>query len=189
MDGLAEDILGNPTEGARAADEADAVERARGGDARAFESLYREHSAAVYGLCLRMTASRNQAEELTQETFVRAWRALASFRGESALGSWLHRLAVNVVLEAGRSERRRTARVVPVPDLSGFGRAGTAEPGIAVDLQRALATLPDGARTVFVLHDVEGYRHEEIAAMRGVSTGATKSQLHRARRLLREALG
>ncbi len=189
MDGLAEDILNDPAGRARAVDEADTVDRARRGDVSAFESLYRAHSAAVYGLCLRMTASRSQAEELTQETFVRAWRALHSFRGEAALGSWLHRLAVNVVLEAGRSEKRRTARVVPVPDLSDLGRARTEEPGVAMDLQRALATLPDGARMVFVLHDVEGYRHDEIAAMRGVSAGATKAQLHRARRLLREALG
>ncbi len=189
MDGLAADILESTDHDKLDEPEAHEIERARCGDVEAFERLYRGHAAAVYGLCLRMSGSHAQAEELTQEAFVRAWRALGGFRGEAALGSWLHRLAVNVVLENRRSARRRSARVVSVEDPASLGKAKPESPDRTMDLERAMADLPEGARTIFILHDVEGYRHEEIAAMQGLSTGTTKAQLHRARRLLREALG
>ena len=137
-----------------------------------------------------MAGEATLAEELTQDVFVRAWQRLGSFRGESALSSWLHPLTVNVALSERRSRRRRTARVMSTEDPATYEKAETpkAGPEAAVDLDRALETLPPGARAVFVLHDVEGYKHDEIANMTGVATGTSKAQLHRARRLLREAL-
>lgn len=166
------------------------VRRAQAGDREAFEQLYRTNVERVYALCLRISGEGGRAEELTQDVFVRAWTKLASFRGESAFGTWLHRMAVNVALGAGRSEGRRAKRVFATDDLSVFDAAGPADAtGDRMDLERAIATLPDGARAVFVLHEVEGYRHEEIAAMKGCAVGTCKAQLHRARTLLREALG
>ena len=168
----------------------DLVQRAQDGDLEAFRELYRENAGRVYAVCLRMAADAGRAEELTQEVFVRAWEKLGHFRGESAVASWLHRVAVNVVLESWRSEQRREARVQPAGDLSQF--AGIPSPGLApeerIDLERAIASLPPGARTVYVLHDVEGYRHREIAKLTGSAVGTSKAQLHRARRLLMEAL-
>jgi RNA polymerase sigma-70 factor (ECF subfamily) len=144
----------------------------------------------VYALCLRLTADTAAAEELTQDAFVRAWEGLGSFRGESAFSSWLYRLTVNVVLLRLRAGRRRSARVVSTADPAILeppaGDAGG--PGAGLDLERAVARLPPGAREVFVLHDVEGYRHEEIARLVGIAVGTSKAQLFRARRLLREAL-
>ena len=165
------------------------IVRARAGDEAAFESLYREHAGRVYGLCLRLSGDRGRAAELTQDVFVRCWEKLRTFRGESAFGSWLYRLAVNVVWMANRGDRRREDRVRPVadPDLHERGAAGPT-PGAAIDLERAIATLPGGAREVFVLFEVEGYRHEEIARMTGIAVGTSKAQLFRARRLLRERL-
>jgi RNA polymerase sigma-70 factor (ECF subfamily) len=173
----------------RLARERDVVRRAQAGEVPAFEQLYRENMGRVYALCLRLSCDAALAEELTQDVFVRAWEKLGSFRGDSAFSSWLYPLAVNVALSERRSRRRRTARVMATDDLTPFDRSERLEePGAAVDLERALATLPDGARAVFVLHDVEGYRHEEIARLTGIATGTSKAQLHRARRLLREAL-
>jgi len=154
-------------------DPTDLIQRAQQGDRAAFEALYRAHSGRVYALCLRLTADRALAEERTQDAFVRAWERLATFRGESAFSSWLYRLTVNEVLLERRAER-------PRPAIGGAG--------IALDLERAVAALPPGAREVFVLHDVEGYRHEEIAKLTGIAVGTSKAQLFRARRLLREAL-
>ena len=132
---------------------------------------------------------REDAEELTQDVFVRAWQKLSSFRGDSALSTWLHPLAINVALSERRARRRRLARVMPTDDLTPFDRPGRPTgPEAGLDLERALDVLPDGARSVFVLHDVEGYKHEEIGELIGVATGTSKAQLHRARRLLREAL-
>jgi RNA polymerase sigma-70 factor (ECF subfamily) len=169
--------------------DADLVRRACAGEREAFDELYHRNVERVYAVCLRMTADVRLAERLTQDSFVRAWRKLGTFRGESAFSSWLHRLAVNVVLEYGRRERRRTARVESVASPDEWERpASGASPGLAVDLERAIARLPPGARTVLVLHDIEGYKHEEIAAMTGTAVGTTKAQLHRARRLLRERL-
>lgn len=167
----------------------DLVCRAQAGERRAFDALYHRNVERVYAVCLRMSGEVAEAERLTQDTFVRAWQKLSSFRGESAFSSWLHRLAVNVVLQDGRSERRRRSRVEAVErpeSLTAAVRTHDAE--LALDLERAIATLPRGARTVLVLHDIEGYKHEEIAAMLGTAVGTTKAQLHRARRLLRERL-
>lgn len=167
----------------------DRVVRASGGDETAFESLYREHAGRVYALCLRLSGDRGRAAELTQDVFVRCWEKLGTFRGESAFGSWLYRLAVNVVWMANRGDRRREHRVVPVaePDVHERGTA-SATPGSGIDLERAIAGLPEGAREVFVLFDIEGYGHEDIARMTGIAVGTSKAQLFRARRLLRERL-
>lgn len=165
------------------------IDRALAGDARAFEQLYRKHAGRVYALCLRMTGNPSLAEELAQDAFVRAWEKLDSFRGHSQFGTWLHRLTVNVVLTALRTRNRRLEREFGVDDLSDFSsEAPTPEPGVREDLEKAIASLPPGARTVFVLHDVEGYKHEDIAQMTGTAAGTCKAQLHRARRLLRERL-
>ena len=170
------------------------VALAASGDRGAFERLYRLHVNRVFSLCARMVADRGRAEELTQDVFVRAWEKLHLFRGDSSFGTWLHRLAVNVVLNARKSEGRRRTRFEEGDDeiegMDGYAmRVSPAEaPGALLDLERAIAALPPGARRVFVLHDVEGFKHEEIATQMGVTTGATKAQLHRARMLLRKAL-
>jgi RNA polymerase sigma-70 factor (ECF subfamily) len=174
-----------------------AVARAQRGDVDAFGDLYREHAGRIFALCVRMSGDRVQAQELMQDVFVRAWERLDSFRGEASFGSWLHRLAVNVVLTAARTDRRRESRVEPSEDLAavesrGAGRhaqVATADPGTAIDLERAIASLPPGARSAFVLHDVEGFSHVEIARLTGLAEGTIRTQLHRARRLLMEALG
>ena len=170
------------------------VVQAAAGDRVAFERLYRQHVNRVFSLCARMVADRARAEELTQDVFVRAWEKLHLFRGESSFSTWLHRLTVNVVLNARKSEGRQRSRFEETDDESGGidalpGVVGMPlAPGDLLDLEAAIAKLPPGARRVFVLHDVEGYKHEEIAEMLGVTSGATKAQLHRARLLLREAL-
>lgn len=173
----------------RRAREAALVQRAREGDVAAFEQLYRENVGRVYALCLRLASDASLAEELTQDVFVRAWRKLGSFRGESAFASWLYPLTVNVALTERRSRLRRTSRVFGTEDPAAFEKPLPGPgPEAGFDLERALAQLPPGARSVFVLHDVEGFRHEEIARLTGVATGTSKAQLHRARKLLREAL-
>ena len=164
------------------------VELARAGDFAAFEQLYHRHLRRVYALCLRLTADRTRAEELTQETFVRAWRKLDQFRGEGGFGGWLRRLALNLVLSDRRSTRRLARHETRTPNVVEFPAPKSPDRGSAIDLEHAIAALPPGARRVFVLHDVEGYRHEEIARVLGVATGTSKAQLHRARKLLREAL-
>ena len=168
----------------------DIVRRAQSGDVEAFESLYRQHSGRVYALCLRLRAGDNaDATELLQDVFVKAWRRLETFRGDSAFSSWLHRMAVNTMLENARSERRRTARVLSMEDTSRLPMAARST-GIdqRLEMEEAVASLPKGARLAFVLHDVEGYQHQAIAEQLGVSVGTVKAQLHRARRLLRERL-
>ena len=169
------------------------VARAAAGDRRAFERLYRQHVNRVFSLCARMVSDRGRAEELTQDVFVRAWEKLSLFRGESSFGTWLHRLTVNVVLNARKTDGRRQSRFEENDEDLGMdahaGVVGTPlAPGDMLDLEKAIETLPPGARRVFVLHDVEGYKHEEIAELLGVTSGATKAQLHRARLLLREKL-
>jgi len=167
----------------------DLVAQARGGDFKAFEEIYRRHVGRIHSLCLRMTTNRDRAEELTQEAFTRAWLKLGTFRGESGFSAWLHRVAVNVVIGDGRSRSRRLKRESSVGNVEDLHRsAPTGVPGLGMDLDRAIATLPDRARSVFVLHDVEGYRHEEVGKMLDIATGTSKAQLHRARKLLREAL-
>jgi RNA polymerase sigma-70 factor (ECF subfamily) len=168
----------------------DVVRRAQSGDTAAFETLYREHSPRVYALCLRLSGgTQAEASELMQDVFIRAWRGLRTFRGESAFSSWLHRLTVNAMLESIRSDKRRTARVLPIEDPSSIGAAALSEDtDLQMDLERAIASLPEGARMAFVLHEIEGYHHDEIAVQLGVATGTVKAQLHRARKLLIKAL-
>jgi RNA polymerase sigma-70 factor (ECF subfamily) len=165
------------------------VALAQQGDVGAFERLYRSHVGRVNALCLRLTGDPQAAEELMQDVFVRAWERLPAFRGESALSTWLHRVTVNAFLHKNRSARRRGAHEeiaeniaeLPVAMVSG-------DPGDRMDLERAIARLPAGARTAFVMHDIEGYKHEEIAALSGIAPATVRAQLHRARRLLMEAL-
>ena len=165
------------------------VERAQRGDAEAFGQLYREHAPRVFALAIRLTGERRAAEELTQDAFVQAWRRLASFRGESAFGSWLHRITVNEFLVAARSTRRRELRVQPMELPEVHAQGGREEDHAnRMDLESAIAALPEGARTALVLHDIEGYRHEEIARLLGVATGTVKAQVHRARQLLMRRL-
>ncbi len=166
------------------------VNRAKAGDPGAFEELYRQHVGRVYALCLRMSGDAREAEELTQDAFVRAWEKLESFRGQSAFSSWLHRLTVNVVLGRWRSKGRQRDRIVAIGDAEEVRRRHV-EPrkGLALDLESAIRGLPAGARTIFVLHDIEGYRHRDIAELTGLAEGTSKTQLHRARRLLRKVLG
>jgi RNA polymerase sigma-70 factor (ECF subfamily) len=165
------------------------VRAAQQGDLLAFERLYRDNERKVFGLCFRLSSDPALAEELTQDVFVRAWRKLSSFRGDSAFSSWLYPLTVNVARSEHRSRRRREARVVATEDPVRLERAPrTPVPEAGFDLEKAIATLPPGARAVFVLHDVEGRTHEEIAGMLEIAQGTSKAQLFRARRLLREAL-
>jgi RNA polymerase sigma-70 factor (ECF subfamily) len=169
--------------------EPDLVSRAQQRDTAAFAALYRAHVNRIYALCLRMTANATQAEELTQQAFIGAWQKLPLFRGESAFGSWLHRLAVNTVLMAFRSRSRLNARIMFTDDPAALESPVTPPPsGTRLDLEQAIAALPPQARTIFVLHDVEGWQHDEIAGQLGLATGTTKAQLHRARNLLKEAL-
>lgn len=171
--------------------EADWIASAQAGDEAAFERLYRAHVGRVYGLCLRMTGHPQTAEDLTQETFVSAWRSLAGFEGRSGFGTWLHRIAVNAVLARGRSPQGRGE--LSLTDEQGedreFVAEGATDPSTPIDLERSIAQLPQGARHVLVLLGVYGYTHEEAAGMLGVAVGTSKAQLHRARRLLRERLG
>lgn len=166
------------------------ISRAQNGDIDAFELLYNEHSGRVFALCLRlMGGDQRAATELMQDVFVRAWKSLGKFRGESAFSSWLHRLAVNAMLENARGEKRRIARVLPMEDTSQIGAFAPGDsPDLRIDLERAIARLPEGARVAFVLHDIEGFQHQEIAAQLGIAVGTVKAQLHRAHKLLIQAL-
>jgi RNA polymerase sigma-70 factor (ECF subfamily) len=176
--------------------EAEAIERAKQGEAESFEVLYHLHKRRVYSLCLRMTANTAEAEDLTQEAFLQLFRKIGTFRGESAFSTWLHRMAVNVVL---MHLRKKGLPVVPLEETldteeeSPRKELGAADPVLAgsvdrLQLQRAIEALPPGYRSIFVLHDVEGYEHNEIADMMGCSIGNSKSQLHKARMKLREFL-
>jgi RNA polymerase sigma-70 factor (ECF subfamily) len=163
------------------------VEKARRGDASAFESLYRANIDRVYALCLRITANVAEAEDCAQEAFIQAWQQLAKFRGDSAFGTWLHRVAVNTVLGRMRKARRERDRVEAVIDIA----PQTESIGDDADFQdqeKAMDSLPTGARHVFVLNAVYGYSHDETGEMLGIAAGTSKAQLHRARRLLAEQL-
>jgi len=168
----------------------DSIRRAQAGDVAAFEQLYNEHAGRIYALCLRLEAGdSSDATDLMQDVFIKAWRRLDTFRGDCAFSSWLHRLAVNTMLENARSDRRRGARVLSMEDTSSLaGAARSSGVDLRMDMEDAIASLPKGARLAFVLHDVEGYQHQEIAEQLSVSVGTVKAQLHRARRLLRERL-
>ncbi len=166
------------------------VREAQEGDLGAFEALYREHCGRVFAICLRMSGSHPQAEDLVQETFVRAWQKLGSYEIGTSFAAWIARVAVNLALSARRSAARRGARENAVAELvPATGHEGASGSGsLGIDLERAIAALPASARRVFVLHDIEGYRHREIATLLGVATGTSKAQLHRARTALRKAL-
>ncbi len=178
-------------------DEANAIERAKQGDAQAFQALYDKHKRRVYSLCLRMTANTAEAEDLTQEAFLQLYRKIATFRGESAFSTWLHRLSVNVVL---MHLRKKSLPVVSLEETTQGGDDDTPKKDFGADdlalagsidrlqLQKAVEDLPPGYRTIFVLHDVEGYEHNEIATIVGCSIGNSKSQLHKARMKLRDML-
>lgn len=179
-------------------DDSEVIRRAREGDAKIFESLYKSHCRRVYGLCLRMVRNTAEAEDLTQEAFLLLFRKLHTFRGESAFTSWLHRLVVNTVL---MHLRKKSLPAISVEAASGAdddsARSGMdiAAPDLLlegsidrINLGRCIAQLPAGSREVFVLHDIQGYQHNEIAEMLGRSEGVSKSQLHRARKRLRELL-
>ena len=182
MEGLA--IRGTETRTAGLA------ERTEETDLPAFEELYRSHAGRVYALCLRMTGDPARAEDLMQETFVRAWSRLDTYRGPEGLSAWLRTIAVHLVISDHRARKRRRWKENAVDDAFGDeAPAPPREPAHAIDLEHAIAGLPHGAREVFVLHDVEGLKHEEIARLVGIAVGTSKAQLHRARRLLREALG
>lgn len=179
--------LSTPVSGTPALDlEAHLVRRAAAGDDAAFEGLYRRHVARIHSLVRRMTDA-GMADEVTQDVFVRAWTKLASFRGESAFGTWLYRLAVNVVLTRRRSERSERDWLTGDEALATVGDRPIPA-GVALDLEQAIGQLPEGARQVFVLHDIEGWTHEEIAAHLGLVPGTSKSQLSRARAALRRML-
>ena len=157
------------------------------GDAQAFARLYGEHKDRIYGLARRM-AGFEHAAELTQDVFVRAWQKLGTFRGEAKFSTWLHRLAVNLILSRRASFATQRARFLDGEDTLHALPARQNGRELGMDFEAAMQRLPDGARTIFVLHDIEGYRHEEIAALLGVTSGTTKAQLHRARMLLRAFL-
>jgi RNA polymerase sigma-70 factor (ECF subfamily) len=165
------------------------VQRAQSGDVDAFEAVYRAHSPAIHALCRRMCGDDVEARDLVQDVFVRAWERLPSFRGQSTLATWLHRLAVNVVLEAWRASKREALRMIDDPEGLAFGATGRdTNADAAMDVAAALTRLPRGSRTVFVLHDIEGYSHDEIASMTGIAAGTSRTQLFRARRALAKLL-
>lgn len=163
------------------------VAAAARGDARAFARLYEEHKGRIYGLAVRM-AGYERAAELTQDVFVRAWQKLGSFRGDAQFSTWLHRLAVNWIISRRTSWATERMRFLDAEDALDGLAARPAQADLSMDFETAIARLPAGARMVFLLHDVEGYRHEEIAKLLGVTSGTTKAQLHRARMLLRSVL-
>lgn len=176
----------------RAADRA-LVDRCRAGDLGAFEELYRQHSGKLFSLACRMLGNPSDAEDLLQDIFLQAHRKLDGFRGDSALATWLYRLAMNQCLDHLRSRTARTNQVTDTLDEEpGWyqpGQRGLAEQTVSkIDIERALARLPDGCRAAFVLHDVEGLEHREVAGILGIAEGTSKSQVHKARLRLRALL-
>lgn len=172
-------------------DEASLVDAARQGDMAAFESLYRANRDRIYGLLWRICGGDfSLAEDLLQESFVRAWQKLDSFRGESRFGTWLHRLSANVALSDRRIRVRRVRNEVVMEESVERTAVGDRDvfADKRMDLERAIARLPERARTVLILFDIEGYRHLEISKMTGMAVGSSKAQLHRARKLVRQAL-
>ena len=160
---------------------------AASGDGSAFERLYRTHVARIHSLTRRMLGS-HEADEVTQDIFVRTWQKLGQFRGDSAFSTWLHRLAVNVVIERRRSFAIQRERMTDDPLALDTVTVAPARADLTVDFEAAIGQLPPGAREIFVLHDVEGYKHREIAALLDITAGTSKRQLHRARMLLRRFL-
>ena len=182
------------TAGPNRTEELALVERCRAGDLAAFETIYRTHAGRLYSVACRVLGNPTDAEDLLQEIFLAAHRKLETFRGESALGTWLYRLAMNLCLDHLRSRATRSGQVTdPLDDEYGLDDSGSrrlAERTVArMDLERAMAQLPEGCRTAFVLHDVEGLEHREIADILGIAEGTSKSQVHKARMRLRAMLG
>ena len=163
------------------------VALAAAGDPSAFERIYRTHVAKIHSLTRRMLGT-HEADEVTQDIFVRTWQKLGQFRGESAFSTWLHRLAVNVVLERRRTFAIQRERMSDDPTAIEFVTVAPARADLTVDFEHAIGQLPAGAREIFVLHDVEGYKHREIASMLDITSGTSKRQLHRARMLMRKHL-
>lgn len=168
------------------------VRDAMAGDRAAFEKLYRQHLQRIHALCWRMCGGvESLAEEMTQEAFVRAWQKLGSFKMQSRFGTWMHRVAVNVVLSDKRirvrtMQREQSLETVNVEPIDKHDASASSE---TRDLESAISKLPERARSVLVLHDIEGYRHSDIAEMTGMAVGSSKAQLHRARKLVRASLG
>jgi RNA polymerase sigma-70 factor (ECF subfamily) len=160
---------------------------AASGDQCAFERIYRTHVARIHSLARRMLGS-HEADEVTQDIFVRTWQKLSQFRGDAAFTTWLHRLAVNVVIERRRGYAIQRERMADDPSALDAVSVAPARGDLALDFENAIEQLPPGAREIFVLHDVEGYKHREIASMLGIATGTSKRQLHRARMLMRQYL-
>ena len=171
-----------------AGDDAEDVARATQGDSAAFERLYRRHVARINSLAHRMIGP-DRAAEVTQDSFVRAWQKLGSFRGESQFGTWLYRLAINLILSKRAQFARIQARETADEEAVDRHPSRPASTEFGLDFETAIGRLPEGAKQIFVLHDIEGYKHEEIAAMLDVTTGTSKAQLHRARMLMRRVLG
>jgi RNA polymerase sigma-70 factor, ECF subfamily len=176
------------------ADDMALVDRCRKGDLGAFEELYRQHAGRLYSVACRMVGNPSDAEDLLQEIFLSAHRKLGSFRGDSALGTWLYRLATNLCLDHLRSRAARTSQLTGAlddePGLADAGSRTLADSALTrMDLERALAQLPDGCRAAFVLHDIEGLEHKEVADALGIAEGTSKSQVHKARLRLRALLG
>jgi RNA polymerase sigma-70 factor (ECF subfamily) len=170
-------------------DEADLIERCRRGDNGAFEDLYRLHAGRVYSLACRLTGSVSEAEDLLQDIFVQVFRKLGSFKGESSVGTWIYRLATNQCLDQLRSREVKQQRLSdPLEPESGPRQASRPMRADRLDLERAIAQLPPGYRAAFVLHDVEGFEHHEVAHMLGIAEGTSKSQVHKARMKIREYL-
>jgi len=189
---------GDPKLSAKALTEAEAIRSAQSGDAAAFEFLYQLHGRRVYALCLRMVSNPSDAEDLMQEAFLQLFRKIGTFRGESAFSTWLHRMTVNVVLMRLRKKTLPATSLEEVTDPDDETGGPRKDPGAPdlrlsgavdrVNLERSIGKLPPGYKTVFVLHDVQGYEHNEIADIMGCSVGNSKSQLHKARTRLRELL-
>ena len=182
---LAIDPAMNPSEAPPGTDDLSTLlARAKTGDTAAFETIYCRHAGRVYAVCLRIAGDAAQAEDLVQESFVRAWQRLADYRGEAAFATWLHRIAVNESLQHLRRRKCRPEHLMEI-ESTPLEPAYKSETALGMDLERAIRRLPDKARAVLVLHDIEGYRHDEIAAMTGTRTGTSKAHLHRARTLLK----
>ncbi|MDO8548697.1 MAG: RNA polymerase sigma factor [Ignavibacteria bacterium] len=164
------------------------IKQAKEGDNNAFEKLYRMNVSRVYAICLRISSDKTRAEELTQDVFVKVWEKLNSFRGDSLFSTWLYKIAVNTSLIELRRRKRWFARFINFSDLLNFDKKVSISMGTSIDLEKAVSYLPEKARLVFILHDVEGYKHDEISKILSVTSGTTKAQLHRARKLLREAM-
>ena len=172
-------------------DEISWVEKARGGDAQAFEKLYRKYCDRIYALCWRLCGrDAGLAEDLVQEAFLRAWNKLHLFRGESSFGTWMHRLAANVALSDRRIRLRKVMLEVSMDETVARTAIGARDitQGLRSDLEQAISRLPERARSVLILYDIEGYQHAEIAEITGMAVGTSKAQLHRARKLVRKAL-